>query len=287
VLILLLLLLLLLLLMEMMMMVLLLLLMGSIAGGAYALTRRGLAVKETFCEDMASLAPGTMNYFYSWNLNPAEGWENCFDFVNKTYMFVPMVWGRGSLSSIASIYPEFEYLYTFNEPNHSGQSNITPGEAASYWPIIEDAARNNSALIGAPTVGPCNSGPPKCVNTHTGWLDEFFTLCNNCKVDFLNVHYFTCKPENMITFLNDMRRYQLPIVISEFNCGGGSEVTNPNSHYDYMRQILPILDSDPDVLSYSWMSARNTHNTAAALVDSLGVPTDLGVFYRDSPIFNE
>ncbi len=46
-----------------------------------------------------------------------------------------------------------------------------------------------------------------------------------------------------------------------------------------MQSVLSILEDDDDVIGYAWMSSRNTHNTAAALVSGSGDATPLGLLY--------
>merc|ERR1712039_576791 len=102
-----------------------------------------------------------------------------------------------------------------------------------------------------------------------------------CQVDFLATHTYTCSRAGLESFLSGLHaRYHLPIWLTEFNCGDGSNQTTAK-HRAYMEEALPLLESLEYVERYSWMSVRNTRVTGCSLIDALGGLSPLGKFYND------
>ena len=94
-----------------------------IDGGAHTGCKRGIATNT---------APGAaffpaISWWYNWSMG-ASGPDTGIE-------FVPMTWGKGDVAK--SVPAGSNFLLTFNEPNFHAQSNLTPQEAASYWPMIE------------------------------------------------------------------------------------------------------------------------------------------------------
>jgi hypothetical protein len=160
---------------------------------------------------------------------------------------------------------------------------MSPEEAALLWPKLE---ATGARVLGSPAAAPCG----KCLYNDTAWFDKFFSLCQGgltllsfflflgCKVDFIATHYYGCKEAGLRAHLDSLRRYRKPIWLTEFNCGGGSFVTDPRLHLAWMKVALPILEADTDVARYAWMSTRDNHNNGARLWDDNGI-TLLGEFY--------
>jgi hypothetical protein len=51
-----------------------------------------------------------------------------------------------------------------------------------------------------------------------------------------------------------MRRYGLPIWLTEFNCGDGGANNTASKHLSYMENVLPYLEGAAEIERYSWMS---------------------------------
>jgi len=50
-------------------------------------------------------------------------------------------------------------------------------------------------------------------------------------------------------------KFNLPIWLTEFNCGNGYWKCPQNEHEEFMPKILPILEEMPWVQRYNWFSA--------------------------------
>ncbi|XP_052785351.1 uncharacterized protein LOC128220815 [Mya arenaria] len=155
------------------------------------------------------------------------------------------------------------------------QTNKTPVEVAALWPDIE---RNSN---GRPLVSPAPA------HHDFKWLDEFFRLCNNCRVDYIAAHAYNCDANHIMTYLQRMHnRYHKKIWLTEFACPYS---THPNDHLHLMQTLLPKLEAADYVFRYSWFMARMVrifdggfmHPSAALLHNGSSTLTRLGHFYND------
>ena len=255
-----------------------------------AAPKRGLALSkhagEADCADLklfSSLRP----WFYGWGPTPSSSnYSKCA--LQHDSGFIPMLWGRNSVNF--TVWHHADALLGFNEPNHISQSNLLPAEAAALWPqVLAKARTNNISRIGSPAAAPCGGGPTRCHGDTTDWFDKFFAACAwpdspRCNINFLATHDYACNPSKLHSFLTELHaRYQLPIWLTEFNCGDGGANASAARHLAYMKEALPILESLPFVERYSWMSVLNTKVVGSALVDPHGELTTLGKYYTTAP----
>ncbi|WAR27944.1 ASL1-like protein [Mya arenaria] len=99
-----------------------------------------------------------------------------------------------------------KYILGFNEPDQAEQANMTPETVAGLWPDIE---RNSN---GRPLVSPAPA------HHDFKWLDEFFRLCNNCRVDYIAAHAYNCDANHIMTYLQRMHnRYHKKIWLTEYS----------------------------------------------------------------------
>lgn len=191
-----------------------------------------------------------------------------------------MIWGKGSVSNV--VFNASVALLGFNEPNHAKQANISAAQAAALWPQLQQKARAMGVPLGSPSAAPCTSSTCNGGDYMT-WFNAFFAACTGCQVDFLTSHYYGCSASGLQTFLSNLAKYNLPIWLTEFNCGGGSLNASLSKHMAYMQAALPILEANPMVIKYAWMSARNTHPFTAALFtrsdNNTAALTALGALY--------
>jgi Glycosyl hydrolase catalytic core len=70
-------------------------------------------------------------------------------------------------------------LLAFNEPEQSGQSNLSPQDAANAY-----------RTYMTPFTGRAQLGSPAVSNDGWGWITEFMSLCGDCGVTFIAVHWY-------------------------------------------------------------------------------------------------
>jgi Glycosyl hydrolase catalytic core len=242
--------------------------------------KRGIAYGGHSPADMATMSR-SIAWWYNWSPRPegsvGDAWRAA------AIDFTPMVWGgRFDINQLATTIPEgTKYLLAFNEPNFTTQANLTPAQAAALWPQLEDLARRRGLLLVSPAVnfcgGACNLTSPY------DWLDQFFAACPGCKVDYVAAHLYSCFGAGMRGYLARLATYGKPIWITEFACASDAPTTLPNQ-MRAMREVVDVLERDPNVFRYAWFSGRsNAIPNVNVLGPAPGESTPLGDLYASLP----
>jgi hypothetical protein len=168
----------------------------------------------------------------SWTYNWAQT-----DDSNSGLEFVPMCWGitKGFPATWATnaqkmINAGAKSLFSFNEPDHAAQANLSPEQAAaSHIELMNPFA--GKARIGAPSI--TNSGAS---NQGIGWLKRWFEVCDGkCAVDFVNIHIYGFDTNTFLQHLINVHNlFQKPVWITEFAFGGSDEEVD--------RQLQVVID---------------------------------------------
>ncbi|KAI1340120.1 glycosyl hydrolase catalytic core-domain-containing protein [Xylariaceae sp. FL0016] len=126
------------------------------------------------------------------DLSWAYNWGSTSSGLSDQITYYPMLWSAASDHSSdwnenaqAAIDAGSDCLLSFNEPDNSGQANMTPEDAAtqhiSFMNPFADKARISSPAITSSE----NSGEG------IDWLNSFFDACaGNCQVDFCAAHWY-------------------------------------------------------------------------------------------------
>lgn len=220
--------------------------------------KRGLADKYQECGNWGSTpgldANAAFSFAYDW------GPTDCPNIpASKT---VPMIWGTADVKAYAtkSLPRGSEALLGFNEPN--GQSAIDPTEAAKLWPQVEAIAkRSGISRIGSPAMagGASASG--------TKWLRTFLAACKGCKIDFMAIHYYGCSVPGLSDVIATISSIGggKPVWVTETNCNLAQGPVSKQS--DYMRGVIPMLNSNPKVERFSWMCGERGAGPSKAAAD--------------------
>eukprot|EP00928_Gymnodinium_smaydae_P014945 TRINITY_DN15483_c0_g2_i2.p1 TRINITY_DN15483_c0_g2~~TRINITY_DN15483_c0_g2_i2.p1 ORF type:complete len:220 (+),score=34.56 TRINITY_DN15483_c0_g2_i2:114-773(+) len=184
--------------------------------------------------------------------------------------WVPMIFDNSSIQHLRQVEKDIRgatYLLGYNEPN-SGKHHIRVDQVAHDWRIIE----------GLPVANKGTPAPTWRVGLL--WLEEFKSACVGCRYDFVALHHYECNASALEKLIDDAYRIgQRPIWITEFNCGDGGLDAPEEVHMRYMPKALEVLETNPRVARYSWMSMEGTPVKGAALVKD-GKLTALGELYR-------
>jgi len=238
--------------------------------------KRGVGWNFEDCEELQAVKGIT--WFYNWGTLPNKTVVQCAQQLGVE--FVPMQWGQWGIDSLPHNLPSgAKVLLGFNEPNHKEQSNLTPQQAASFWFQVQEKIKGLNLRIGSPAPAPC--GANCVIASPFDWWDQFFAACKGCKFDFLATHLYDCNPNNLRSYLDQCKKYNLPIWLTEFDCPNGN---GPLSReIDYMQQALQILDSDPAVERYAWFTLRTSGSwlgSTPSLLDAhSSALTQLGTIY--------
>ncbi|WP_261792260.1 glycoside hydrolase family protein [Arthrobacter sp. PM3] len=198
--------------------------------------------------------------------------------------FVPMVWGRGSLERKAIQQVKSEVPWTgaqnllgFNEPDHTGQADMSVDTAISLWPQLE-----HSGL---------RLGSPAPVQALGDWLQKFMDQADkkNRRVDFVAMHWYA--PPHTDSFLNTVQklheRYGKPVWITEYAVADWKATPKSPSRFTekeilaFMKDTAAGLRKMPFVERFAWKTRVHGDPImgASALFRSNGSLTPTGELY--------
>jgi hypothetical protein len=218
-------------------------------------------------------------WYYDWGTpmpNPSP--QNC--------EFVSMFWGAANVTAanISAVKQlgeagSVKYVLGFNEPDQSGQSNMTVSQALALWPQLES--------IGLPLGSPATSWPT--LQWFTDFMDS--VAAEHLRVDFICVHMYvgTDDASFVQTLQQVYNTYHLPIWVTEFATADWNATSPSNNTYTaadamgFMQRLLPQLDTLSFVDRYSWFSGDPTSAALwpSALIGTNGGLTTLGSWYAN------
>ena len=243
------------------------------------------------------MAPGVA-WVYTWGATPQSAPDNLGP--GKAMEFVPMCWNasfdEAALRTYLTANPGVRYLLAFNEPNLSvgvGGSQMTPQQAATAWPRLEQVAQDFGLEIVAPALNFTGDKVGDRVWEPFAWYDEFFRLCPTARVDYLAFHsymnyaeavdwvtsryFYTDKEDddlyaaanqsrypNLVKYLNDYREAHghFPrMFLTEFCSWSASDYPyragiTRDFQIDQMTQKLQYLEKSDLVAGYAWFMAN-------------------------------
>lgn len=258
-----------------------------ISGTAFAQVKskkRGIAYGYHSEADMAIISQG-ISWWYNWYHQP----ESSVASVYKNYGmdFVPMAWGKtfneAGLRAFYASHPEARYLLGFNEPNFMSQANMKPSEAAAIWPKLEKIAKDFNLKIVGPAVNYSGDGVTENGVTYSNpiaYLDAFFAACPNCQVDYIAVHNYMCYAGALSDYINQFKKYNKPIWLTEFACWDQATITL-NMQKGLMMGAIDYLENEPMIFRYSWFTGNRSGSSPYIdlFAPQSGKLTELGQLY--------
>jgi hypothetical protein len=185
---------------------------SSANAGGYGGSKMGLGISPTSANGNGQNMLGA-NWYYNWSTNPTPG-------VNQA--FIPTIWGQANMNAndLANVKnsnaPE---VFTFNEPEHAGQAQMSVAQAIADWPAIQSAAAGKA--IAAPSI--TNDGD----GSGLAWLNQFMqsASASGLKVDALNIHWYGSSNQSDAQNLQSLSQFittvhdkypNMPIDLTEF-----------------------------------------------------------------------
>ena len=181
--------------------------------------------------------------------------------------FVPMIWGAGSVTAatLRQVRHEGHYLLGFNEPDNSGQSNLTVRHALALWPRLMATGMK----LGSPAVATDAATPG-------GWLDRFMhgARASGYRVSFIAVHWYGgdfatgAAVGQLRTYLEAIHaRYHLPIWLTEFaliRFGSTTSFPSPRQQAAFVTAAARMLQGLSFVQRYAWFALPATSGDGSA-----------------------
>jgi hypothetical protein len=180
----------------------------------------------------------------------------------------------------------FPWIFTFNEPDVSSQSDMSVAQAIAAWPEVE--ADSDGKMIGAPDVA------GDLVAGDGTWLAAFVSDANSngYAVNFLALHAYpdgnetttaaqVSSFENYITGVHNLYP-SYPVVVNEFALANrttwnGANITDAEQ-VAFMDNVIPWMESQSWIIGYSWYEAYNGGYNSD-LLDGSGALSDIGTAF--------
>jgi RNA polymerase sigma factor (sigma-70 family) len=195
--------------------------------------------------------------------------------------FVPMMWGAASVtaSALARAEQQGTTLLGFNEPDMSGQANMTVTQALSLWPRLQATGMR----LGSPSVAYGGDTPG-------GWLDQFMTGAarQGYRVDFITLHWYgsdfgPAAVGQLRSYVQAVyNRYHKPIWLTEYaliNFGSGQKYPTQAQQAAFVTGSTAMLDSLSYVERYAWFALPSKGDDTGLYTDGT-TPTQVGLAYR-------
>lgn len=216
--------------------------------GSPVSSKRGLAYNDAAMASAFNSVCENCSWLYNWGSSRGD--------LGTDVNYVPMLWGDQPLhtdSWEANCETELDNgvkaIFSFNEPDHASQANISPSQAAAshvQW-LNKYAGR---ALIGAPAI--TNSGNP---GEGLEWLQGFVDACDAsseaCHFDFCNVHWYSEAQYADTLFDHIEKAHDIcggkPIWLTEF-----APLGSDDQIAEFMTNIIPKLDDLEYLEAYSF-----------------------------------
>ncbi|WOO84422.1 Alkali-sensitive linkage protein 1 [Vanrija pseudolonga] len=206
--------------------------------------------------------------------------------------FVPMLWGVkqvGDWNAARGSWPSsVKNALFFNEPNQSGQSDISVNDALQYWMNDYLPARTQNGLrLG-------HAGTTSAPNGLT-WVTDFYNVCTgagnsaaDCSADFVPVHYYDVDVGHFQSYLQNFHQVTgKNLWVTEYACqnfNGGAQCSQDQT-WAFHQQIAAWMDGQDWIERYApfgFMRDMQGVNGDNALMNSGGGITDLGSWYINS-----
>ena len=119
----------------------------------FYISKKGMGIWQNDVDKIKEL---NLSWYYTWSPNELTG-------VSDQVEFVPMIWGDEADNRSQDRqnewnwlrnggWKDYRYLLTFNEPDFTDQSNMTPERAVELWKEIEPICDDESVDVSSPVV---------------------------------------------------------------------------------------------------------------------------------------
>ena len=236
--------------------------------------KRGLSVPPPVKEDEGTCYEAralrlSCTWYYNWGFLPRT--LGCPEGARFAAEFVPMVWGCLTGNCTRNFPDDWREqweaagvntLMGFNEPDSPNMADMTPYEAAKYWPQVDAVARSFSPRLKLVGPGMTHWRPE---DGSSDWLDEFFDHLNKLhgpematRIDFLAQHDFTGNIQNIMDKAKALyRKYGRKIYLTEFAVKAKRTKGLRAPTNDFLKKALPHLDNLYAIERYAWFSTLN------------------------------
>lgn len=243
------------------------------SGGSNNGAKAGIAWPLGNDKSIQSFKTPKVDTYYTWS-----PW--CVDYANAVGMqCCPMLWGWKQVSQFTSLVKEgyANCVMGPNEPDQSGQANMSPGDAVGLWRQYIDPLKAK----GYKTISPATTSSPAGFQ----WTHDFLAACTGCHIDVVAFHYYGTSADDFIAYVEKVHNaFGKNIWVTEFACqnfGNGNQCSW-DQVFSFMSTVTSWMDSTPYVEKYFAFGAMHDMynvNPDNQLLGSNGKPTALGNLY--------
>ncbi|KYR01393.1 phosphoribosylglycinamide formyltransferase [Tieghemostelium lacteum] len=220
------------------------------------------------------------SWYYNWDIYPP-----CQAGVTGVE-YIPMIRVESDMGKVNNLPSGSDWLMGFNEPNYSGQAEMSPERAAQLWPQLQATGRK---LVG-PGVADCGPTPGGgCLYDSVQWYKDFLGNCTGCRVDAVSLHLYYCSATDMMNKITKL--YEAtgkPVWLTEFACDN-PQPQNQDTVVTFATSLLKQLEGSLMVQRYSWFIHWCKGCSASGLLYSSllnndsadGSLTPIGVYYSN------
>ncbi len=259
---------------------------GGGSGGTAGASSAGSAGQSSSAQPFKGVANSpcaartalNVSWYYNWEQTETEPCTG-----GAGGAFVPMIWGHaGAEQTAASIQSAvagfvskgYKYVLGFNEPDNTGQSNISVATAITLLPSFDNAA----IAVGTPAT--------QANTTGQAWFKDYMgQVAANAELraDFIALHWYGWNAGSCDAQASQLESYikyaegfpgNRPIWLTEWGCLNLSAPTTAGV-VDFYKGAVAVFAKHPRVVRYAWYP----WSTNCALNNSDGTLTDLGVAY--------
>jgi hypothetical protein len=161
-------------------------------------------------------------------------------------VFLPQQWNGGGMETLPQWFPGWRTnpkpmaLLGFNEPDQTGQANMTVASAISLWPQL--------AAANVPLVAPATSWPL------TSWISNFWSQATNAgfRADESGVHWYSYpSADTLISTLQGVyAAWGRPIWITELGAAFSGGTWTEEMNYNFLAESLWRAEALPYVHRY-------------------------------------
>jgi len=197
--------------------------------------------------------------------------------------FVPMIRTKADVTdaTLSQARSEGKELLPFNEPDITGQANMTVDDALAAWPKLQATGMR----LGSPSVA--YGG-----DTAGGWLDRFMTGAQQkgYRVDFISVHWYgsdfsAAAVDQFLGYVDAVhKRYGKPIWVTEYglmNFSGTPKYPSAAQEVAFIKGSTKGMQSRSYVERYAWYALPAVGDSVDfGLYRNGNTPTEAGKAYR-------
>lgn len=163
------------------------------------------------------------SWLYNWGWTTGQS-------LSSSQVYNPMMWGIWGPGSVSAT-EKPQCVLGFNEPDQSGQANMTTDQAITLWPQLQ--------ALNVPLVSPAPA------NLFGSWMADFYNKVstNGYRVDFTGVHEYpssTSASSLISTLQNGYTTWGRPIWLTEFSVvdWSGTHTWSEQDNYKFLAEFV-------------------------------------------------